>query len=367
VGGSGFSIFPRELFELSGADYGIAGEGEASLVALIRALETGAGYRSIPGLVYRQDGTVFTNASAPGRSARPLGDEDRPARLANHYLSASQVLNAQTQRGCAYKCCYCTYPLIEGKAHRRRPAGAVAEELEQIQRLGGRHVFIVDSVFNSSPKHVTEVCEAILARKVKLSWGCFLRPQHLTTGLMKLMARAGLSHIEFGADSFCDEVLAAYGKGLTFEDILESSELAAREKVAYCHFLISGGPGETVHTLRKGFENSLRLPGPVIMAVAGMRIYPGTDLFERAVTEGRVARNANLLEPVYYLAPGLTEETVFAELKHFARQSPAWIVGDPVPGYLELMERLRKKGVVGPLWSYFPIVQRLWPQATSSQ
>ena len=46
---------------------------------------------------------------------------------------------------------------------------------------------------------------------------------------MKLMVLAGLSHIEFGSDSFCDEVLEAYQKDFTFDDILYSSELAYRE------------------------------------------------------------------------------------------------------------------------------------------
>ena len=101
------------------------------------------------------------------------------------------------------------------------------------------------------------------------------------------MARAGLSHIEFGTDSFCDEVLEAYGKGFYFEDILQASTVAQAENVDYCHFLIAGGPGETIATLREGFERSKKLPGAVMMAVVGMRIYPGTELFSRAVADGR--------------------------------------------------------------------------------
>ena len=84
-----------------------------------------------------------------------------------------------------------------------------------------------------------------------------------------------------------------------------------------------------------------------------MRIYPGTRLFERAVGEGQISRDTDLLPPTYYLAPGLTAEAVFAQLQEFARVSPNWIVGDPAPGYTSLVERLRQRGVVGPLWSYF--------------
>ena len=34
LGGSGFSVFPRELYELTGVDYGIAGDGERAFVRL---------------------------------------------------------------------------------------------------------------------------------------------------------------------------------------------------------------------------------------------------------------------------------------------------------------------------------------------
>jgi radical SAM superfamily enzyme YgiQ (UPF0313 family) len=362
LGGSGFSIFPGPLLELAGADYGICGEGEAGLTALTAALETGGDLTQVPGLVYRQNGKITANAPAARASDTALTDADWPEAITAHYLKADGVLNVQTQRGCGFRCCYCTYPVIEGRQHRNRPAEIVADEFAQLQRRGAKYVFIVDSVFNSSPGHVTEICEALLRRNVKLAWGCFLRPQALTPELMKLMARAGLSHIEFGSDSFCDDVLAAYQKDFTFADILQSSELAHREKVDFCHYLICGGPGETDATLAAGYEQSLRLQGTVIMAVVGMRVYPGTQLFERAIADGQIRRDTDLLSPAYYLAPGLTQEGVFARLREFARRSPNWIVGDPDPAYTRLVERLRQRGVAGPLWSYFSMIQRLWPQ-----
>jgi radical SAM superfamily enzyme YgiQ (UPF0313 family) len=179
---------------------------------------------------------------------------------------------------------------------------------------------------------------------------------------MKLMARAGLAHVEFGADSFCDPVLAAYDKHLTFDDIVRSSELAREAGVEFCHFLICGGPGETSATLEATFQNSLRLQGAVIMAVVGMRVYPGTALAARAVRDGVIAGEADLLKPAYYVAPGLTEEGVFEQLREFARRSPNWIVGDPSPEYGRMVRRLRSRGVVGPLWSYFALLQRIMPQ-----
>lgn len=362
LGGSGFSLFPERLLELSGADYGIQGEGEESLVALVRALSRGEDPTRVAGLVYRHNGGIVANPPRRASEGVPLTSEDRPARLAGRYLEAGGMLNLQTQRGCSHVCAYCTYPLIEGRAARRRPPEAVAEEMTLLEAAGAQYVFLVDSIFNSSPQHVVETCEALVRRKSRMRWGCFLRPQGLTPELMRLMVRAGLAHIEFGSDSFCDAVLAAYAKHLTFEDILESSQLARAEQIDYCHYLICGGPGETWETLEAGFANSRRLPDAVVMAVVGMRIYPGTPLARLAEREGQIGRETDLLHPVYYLAPGLSAEAVFGRLVEFARASPNWIVGSADAAYERLVQRLRARGVLGPLWSYFALLQRLQPR-----
>jgi radical SAM superfamily enzyme YgiQ (UPF0313 family) len=182
---------------------------------------------------------------------------------------------------------------------------------------------------------------------------------------MKLMARAGLKHIEFGSDSFSDSVLTSYGKGLSFQDILHSSNLAHAENLDYCHFLICGGPGETGETLQESFDNSRHLKHPVIMAVVGMRIYPGTPLYRRAVREGQISKSTDLLTPTYYLAPNLTIDGVFEKLHIFSKQSSSWLPGEVNPSFVGIVDKLRKRGVSGPLWSYFAMAQKIWPQSNN--
>lgn len=359
VGGSGFSIFPEQLLELSGADYGIQGEGETGLLALLDAIERGADPGQIPGLVFRENGAIRCNPQLPDRLDRPLTDADRPQRLVDFYLQHSLMLNLQTQRGCSFECCYCTYPLIEGRRHRRRPPELVADELAQMEARGARYVFIVDSVFNSSPTHVLETCAAIRRRGVRIKWGCFLRPQGLNEQQMNAMAEAGLAHIEFGSDSFSDQVLEAYGKRLRFEDIARSAELARNARVEQCHFLILGGPGETPDTLTETLENSTRLQGAVILPIVGMRVYPGTPLHEHALQQGWMQPATSLLEPLHYIAPGLTADIIQQRLAEHVKRHPNWIVGEPPASFQQLVERLRQRGVVGPLWTYFAMLQRL--------
>ncbi len=360
LGGSGFSIFPRELLTLSGADYGIQGAGEDAFVRLLERLQNMSNVNDIPGLVYR-DKTGVVTANPPGANGRAqvLEPRDWPDEIRTYYLETGGMLNLQTHRGCAHACCYCTYPLLEGRRHRRRPGEDVAEDLARLAAAGATYAFIVDSIFNASPAHVAEVCEAVIRRNLKIAWSCFLRPQHITPELARLMARAGLRHAELGSDRFSDTVLGAYRKHLTFEDLLRSTEALRAAEVDCCHFVICGGPGETWETLEEGFANAARLGDVVVLPTVGMRIYPGTALHRQAMGEGRVDRDNNLLRPVYYLAPGLDEAGVFARLAQQARQARNWMTAEVSPKYREMVARLRRRGHVAPVWGYFALLQRL--------
>jgi radical SAM superfamily enzyme YgiQ (UPF0313 family) len=358
LGGSGFSIFPEELLTLSGADFGLQGEAEETLPQLLTALQTGRDFSHLPGLVWRRGGQVVCNPPTHLANLAQLPRPFRPAEAARWYLEHSSMLNVQTQRGCAFHCCYCTYPLIEGRVPRHRPAEEVVEELAALEAAGARYFFVVDSVFNASPAHAAAVCEAMVRRQLRLTWGCFLRPAGLTPELARLMARAGLRHVEFGTDSFSDAVLAEYGKHFDFAEVLRCSRLAQEAGMDACHFLICGGPGETEVTLEEGFRNSLRLPACVVLPVIGMRIYPRTPLHERALREGLLPAEASLLQPTYYVSPALTPERIGERLAEFARRSRRWITREAPPAFLSLVERLRRRGAVGPLWSYYSWLSR---------
>jgi radical SAM superfamily enzyme YgiQ (UPF0313 family) len=357
LGGSGFSIFPERLLELSGADYGIQGEGEQAFPRLMETVRDGGDLGRVPGLVYRREGSVRINAQSAPLAGAEIGAPSGVERLSRFYLERSSMMNIQTQRGCALRCCYCTYPLLEGRSYRRRPADAVVDELEYLEAQGARYVFFVDSVFNTAAEHVAGICEGILGRGLRVNWCCFLRPKGLTRELMRLMVRAGLRHIEYGSDSLCDSVLEECGKHLTFEDIRHSSELARLENVDYAHYLICGGPGETYATLQTSFDRSRTLSGATFMARVGMRVYPGTPLHARVLRERGTA--PDLLEPSYYVSPEVSEQGVFDALKGVSREMPNWVFEDPPPTYFKMAERLRARGVVGPLWCYFSIMQRL--------
>lgn len=351
LGGSGYSLFPDRLLELSGADFGIWGEGENAFSSLLECLDAKTPYSNIPGLVFRNKENIQINPKKSFNISN-IVTAKRPKRLVDFYLEKSSMLNIQTQRGCSYTCCYCTYPVIDGSSFRFRSPESVCLDIAKAKAMGAMYFFITDSVFNSSKRHVTEICEEIIKRKLDIKWGCFLRPKNISSEMMALMKRAGLTHIEFGTDSFCDSVLDAYGKKFTFSDVLEASNMARQAKVYYSHFLIIGGPTETESTILEGYENSKHINKTVFYPFIGMRIYPKTPLYDFVRNEGYIPDNTDFLKPCFYTTPHISKEKMRNMLKRFNSERKNWIVGEITPEVMNAMSGIRKAGVVGPLWEF---------------
>ena len=293
IGGAGFSIFPEAFMRELGADYGIHGEGEGPLAELIGALERGRTEIDIPS-VYTRDG----RRGSGRRSYLPSIEVQFEPELTGYYWKQSGMLNIQTKRGCPYDCIYCSYPSIDGRCVRTMDPEAIAENILRAKRdYGISYLFFTDSVFNIGPEYNVRLAETLIRRRTDIRWGAYFSPRGIDAEQMRLFRASGLTHIEFGTESFCDRTLEAYGKHFTFGDVERASRLALDEGVYYAHFLILGGYGDTRENVRETIENSRRMEYTVMFPYAGMRIYPHTRLAELAAKEGAIGRDDDLVHP----------------------------------------------------------------------
>jgi lipid biosynthesis B12-binding/radical SAM protein len=302
VGGPAFSIMAEELLAYTCADYGIIGEGEQMVCELIRDLEQG----KTPPRLLRGKGLLTGD-----EMVSPLYAES----MISFYMEKSGMINLQTKRGCPHGCIYCSYPALEGTRYRCREPKEVVDDLERIKAEHGvESFFFTDSVFNDSAGHYLDVVEEILRRNLSLRWCCYMRPEGVGRSEIALMKRAGLYAVELGTDAACDTTLAALGKGFTFADALGANRACVAERLPCAHFVMFGGPGETMETVAEGLANLEQLEQTVVFAFSGIRILPGTPLLARAVRDGILAEGASLRDPVYYLSPGIDVEAMNAAI-----------------------------------------------------
>ena len=345
IGGSGFSIYPKLLYETLDPDFGIYGEGELSLQQLITALDNKQDYSAIDGLLYKRDGRLIVNKRNRHFKTPVLTFDEG---LIDYYWQNSGMLNIQTKRGCPYHCIYCTYPLIEGHTVRTLNPDQIVKTLSDLYFNNHiDYVFFTDSVFNISNPFNFDLADRLIAANLKIQWGGYFNFVNIDRRLLEKLKQAGLRHIEFGTESLSDTILKNYGKPFTVADILNISRICNQLGIDFAHFLILGGYGETEQTLNETFENSKKIERSVFFPFIGMRIYPGTRLHQIALQENVVSQEDPLLEPVYYVS----KDIELSSLKEKARQSgKRWIFPDE--DMSEIMLRMRKRNKKGPLWEY---------------
>jgi radical SAM superfamily enzyme YgiQ (UPF0313 family) len=345
MGGAGYSIFPEKLFEFLKPDFGIMGEGEEALLKLLTSMDSANGYEEIEGLVYLSPEGIKANKRTS--YAKNLQLEFEP-QLLDYYWQNGGMLNVQTKRGCPYSCDYCSYPLIEGKLTRNLDAESVIENLKKMKiNHGVNYVFFTDSVFNISNRYNIDLAEKIIQSGLKINWGAYFTPFNLSKEHLKLFKASGLTHIEFGTDSISEKMLENFNKKFTVEDIINASLNCQQMEIFFAHFLILGGYKETKETIHETMENSKKIPPTVFFPTMGVRIYPGTILCKRAISEGLINNNDELMDSVYYISDQVNPEAIKQAAQLTGRK---WIFMDEDlgPG----MKRMRARGKKGPLWEY---------------
>ncbi|MFH1147759.1 MAG: cobalamin-dependent protein [Pseudomonadota bacterium] len=130
LGGAGFSLIPEIILRVTGADYGIVGEGEKVIVDFANKASQGI-YPDEPMLRAR-----------PGLRGMEIGSAGYDDELMKSYLRNGNIAPVQTKRGCTHKCIYCSYPLLEGAKIRQRNPGAVVDDIEILRdRHHARYIF----------------------------------------------------------------------------------------------------------------------------------------------------------------------------------------------------------------------------------
>jgi radical SAM superfamily enzyme YgiQ (UPF0313 family) len=358
LGGSGFSVFPFELVEQFGADYGIVGEGEEALLLLLEALDRNEDGAGIPGIISRKHGrSRFAQPRLDSTLANlPFSEIDKWLDFAPY--AQRGAYGVQTKRGCGRQCIYCTYPCIEGTTYRRRSAHSIADELEQAAaRLGNITFEFVDSTFNDPPCHAEEICREIIHRKIKVRLRTMgINPAHADKELFDLMLRAGFSQIDCTPDSGSGTMLRNLKKNFSLADLEKIAWLIREADIPTMWFFIFGGPGENEKTMAETFSfiDNWVNPSDMVYMMAGLRIYPNTELCRIAMGEGVVREQDSLQKPVFYISPLIGKEKIDALMKEASKKRhnciPAAESTPPPDMMKKAMELRANKGLDEPMF-----------------
>ncbi len=346
LGGPAVSIAPEALLHRLDLDVAVKGEGEGVFPALVEALAAGREPPDLPGVVVR--GRTSTPASGY-LDLRGLPGPDWGVLDLAAYREREGVVGMQSKRGCPRECTYCVYPGVEGTRIRQRSPETVASEIREVhERFGIGRFFIVDGVFNAPASHAREVARAIGDLRLPVRYGCYLSPRNVPAELAEELLRSGCEGVEFGTDALAPAMLERLRKGFTAEEAADAARVCRKAGLPQCHHLIFGTPGETEATVAETLERAEAMAPDAILAMCGVRVYPGTEL-ARELFDGD-PDPPDLLDPHHYVAPEVAG-TLEERLLDHARRHPGWIIPGLGHNYDETMlTRLRQRGTRGPAW-----------------
>lgn len=282
LGGAHPTILPAEVASEDAVDFVIAGPGEDAMVALAAYVTRGEGdLASIPGLGFTDETGVHLNARAelPHPDGLP-----RPARWlfpTEFYQDAWNVLTATGS--CPYRCPFCSASsLWQGRRRMRSPENIAREIAELWSEHGVDEIFFTDDIFTINRTWVTELLEALKALDHPVSWGCATRVDLVDADLIRAMADAGCTGIQFGVESGSQQILNSV-KGIEKQQVLEAVGASVAAGIdPVCSFMVPF-PEDTPETLAESLEFMREVHE------AGARIYlsytvpyPGTMFHERA-------------------------------------------------------------------------------------
>jgi len=152
--------------------------------------------------------------------------------------------------------------------------------MRYLEQQGINVLVFTDDVFNLCKERVMELCRAIRATGVRITWKAQGRATPADLEMFRAMRAAGCSTFSIGVESGSQRILDRLEKRVTVEEIERAFRLAREAGLLRVGFFLVGCPGET----QEDFEATRRLLfrlDPDIIQVANFTCYPGSAAFER--------------------------------------------------------------------------------------
>lgn len=337
IGGPAVGLAPEQMLRKMNADFAVVSDGERTFVSLLEALQSRSGLESIPGLGYLDKWNNFhLTAPVHGDFSKTIPNVGRWIDMAP-YQKLGASYNIQSRRGCNQSCIYCSYNQnLEGNKLRFRDPVEVVDEIEEALFKYRPHTFeFVDSVFNDPEPHSREILEEILRRPWKANFTAMgVTPRNLNGEFLNLMWRAGFRSFMITPETASEIMISNYRKGFSIDDVHNAAEAINRTDFDAWWFFMLGGPGETNETVAQSLKfatQSLvqngRKGNHVAHFFLGVRIYPGTKLWDIAAQEGFMDLHVQTLEPLWYVAPKLDVDRCVDQMLKAASICPEIYLG----------------------------------------
>ncbi len=305
IGGNHVNAKAEEMMaENPAVDFAMIRECDFTFADLIDRLQSGGGFRDVPGIVYREGGRIIRNRTTTMVSrmddlpfpARHLINMDKYFNIGkfhNPFSRHPRVANVMCSRGCPEHCTFCTTPTMWGSSIRWRSPQNVADEIKLcIDAYGVGEIQFEDDTLTLNRKKLLELCDLIEPLNIKWNTVNGIKVNYhsgdaeVQEHMFRRMAEAGCYQvclaIESGNQSLLDNLVQ---KNLDLAVVPQTITAAKKAGIQVHSFFMVGFPGETIEDMEATVDYAMNLD----LDSYSLSLYnplPGTPLFDYARNNG---------------------------------------------------------------------------------
>ncbi|MFH1905621.1 MAG: radical SAM protein [bacterium] len=274
IGGTQVTAAPEIVLRDLGADFAVIGEGEITILELVRALEKDKGhFERVKGLAYKdkRKGIIVTEPreliadidTIPFPAWHLMPPKDYRIAPILEPARAFPIAPILTSRGCSYNCSFCASNVTWRRKLRFRSIKNVLKEIKLLKnRYGVREIHFCDDNFTMNVKRAQEMCDTMIQERIDLPWQCpnGVRIDGLTTSLLEGMRKAGCYALGLGVESGSRKILKRVNKQLDLGVVKKALSAFKNAGISSYGFFILGLPGDTMETIEETIQFALSNP-----------------------------------------------------------------------------------------------------------
>jgi len=258
MGGVHPSFMWRETLADGGVDYVVTGEGEETLVELLRCLDAKDDPAKVAGVAFVKDGVPQRTPPRPrlaSLDAQPMAFDLLDWSPYTYFVKPGSRLGAvSSSRGCTYACAFCSQTQFWEKTWRARDPACVANEIADLRRRHGVDVVLLTDEYPTSDR---ARWEAFLDRMIALDLGVDLLMETRVQDIVRdhdilwKYVKAGVVHVYVGIEATDQETLNLVKKETTVDEGKRALELLDQHDLVSETSFVLGFPNETPEHIRE--------------------------------------------------------------------------------------------------------------------
>lgn len=287
LGGQLATFLPEKVLDfIPEADYLVRGEGELTLLELVKKISKNDKTRDILGLSYKDNGQVINNPDRPlikVLDKLPLVDFENFA-----YVGKQEGLQIITSRGCPCNCSYCSAGSFYSCYRFYSPEYVVKQVKHLIDLYGIRYVSLSDDNVLCNKDRVRKLFNLLSQEDLNCELPASARIDYLNKDVLVILKNAKVPWLTIGIENIVPKVLEYYNRTQNptgyLLDVLKVSRLIEEQGIKAAFSFVVGSPVETERDMLKNLSLMKKLDKRGFWVYASiLRPVPGSFLWSQYI------------------------------------------------------------------------------------